>query len=272
MSRRTPGLHLILLALVVSLVLPAGTRDARAVTGRHDTEDLRESQRAAGEFLQHLKDGEYDGAYLLGASAFKSRTTSQNLKADVEARQQGGVVKSWRLKAYQTREGVPRYMLLLYHVEGSKTAGDWEFTMELAENPYQWRVWSIKGIDDSPSDRNAQAARATADQFLRCLRQHAYQIAERLFSPKGKMSAGKALRSYWEETEKRKGTLVDWTLARYGEDPVASSADRREYVVLVYRATRSRAEDEAVLTMVRIGTQWRVDAFELRDAPPASDP
>jgi hypothetical protein len=157
-------------------------------------------------------------------------------------------------------------------VEGSKTTGDWEFTMELTQNPYQWRVGSVRGIGDTRADRDAQAARITAEQFLRCLKQHAYQIANRLFSPKGKRTYAQSLRNFWEDTEKRKGALVDWTLQSHGDAPAAIGGDRQEYVVLVYRARRSQAEDEAVFTMVRIGTQWRVDGVEFRDRPPESTP
>lgn len=272
MSTRAVRLHSMLLALLISsglLIGGAGDVDARA---RYNIEDLRESQKVAEQFLRHLGDEDYDAAYRLGASRFKSLITLQNLRTDVEAVQQGGVVQSWRLKTYRTVEGVPRYTFLLYHVEGSKTTGDWEFTMELTQNPYQWRVWNVSGIGDSRADRDAQAARITAEQFLRCLKQHAYQIANRLFSSKGKRTYARSLRSFWEETEKRKGALADWTLQSHGDAPAPISGDRQEYVVLVYRARHSQAEDEAVFTMVRIGTQWLVDGIEFRDVPPESTP
>jgi hypothetical protein len=272
MSTRAVCLRSILLALLISSGLLIGGICEVSARARYNTEDLRESQKVAEQFLQHLSDENYDAAYQLGASRFRSLITLQNLRTDVEAVQQGGVVQSWRLKTYRTVEGAPRYMFLLYHVEGSKTTGDWEFTMELTQNPYQWRIGSVSGIGDSRADRDAQAARITAEQFLRCLKQHAYQIANRLFSPKGKRTYTQSLRNLWEEKEKRKGVLADWTLRSYGDAPAAISGDRQEYVVLVYRARHSQAEGEAVFTMVRIGTQWLVDNVEFRDVPPESTP
>jgi hypothetical protein len=262
---------MVLTLLIASALLIGGSGSAGA-RSRHNSEDLRESRTIAEQFLQYLGDGNYDAAYELGASRFKSLMTRQSLKSDVEERERGGTVQGWRLKAYKAMEGRPRYMFLLYHVEGSKVTGDWEIAMELLDNPYQWRVWGIKGIDDSPANRNAQAARVTAEQFLRCFKDHAYQIAGRLYSPRSKMVETRTLRSFWEETEKRKGALIDWALQNYFETPAEVGGDRKEYVRLVYLARRVRGEDEVTFTMVKIGTQWRVEVVDFADVTPTGIP
>lgn len=249
--------------MALLLLLLVGCR----VSGRlaYNKEDMRQAQELAERYLANLRDLKFEPAIALFSGSDDPKITAEGLRDSLDSRL-GGVIQTWQLKDTNIIQESPRRILLLYQVQSTGLARDFEITTEMVPDPWHWIIARVGIVNDQATIDNAQQAQPTADLFLKLLQEHSFDRAYELLSPMAQKKNSTAdWRSHWLKLEGVGGGVTAWELKNFYDTSTLVDGVRFPDTILVYMIHSPKGYITGLMKMVKASDEWQIDGLQIRD-------